>query len=68
MVLSSARVVYKPRDCTLFGICKKVKSEYSTIYDAQKPLNTRQSISMSNRENGDFTIVADDCKDGKCDK
>ncbi|MGB5868103.1 MAG: FlgO family outer membrane protein [Arcobacteraceae bacterium] len=70
-LLSTARVVYHPRDCSLFGICKQVKQEYN-LYDGTADLtdkNVKQQImDMNARDKSNFTIISDDCKDGSCDK
>lgn len=67
-VLSSARVVYRPRDCSLYGICKNKESSYNLFDGTQLPKSTKQVVNMNARENSKFTIIADDCRDGKCDK
>ena len=70
-ILSTARVVYHPRDCSLFGICKQVKKEYN-LYDGTADLSDqnvkKQIVNMNAREESKFTIIDDDCKDGKCEK
>jgi TolB-like protein len=74
-LLSTARVVYHPRDCSLFGICKKIEKEYN-LYDgtfngtgnsADARLQN-QIMNMNARETSNFSIIPDDCKDATCDK
>ncbi len=67
-ILSSARVVYKPRDCSLFGICKETLSNQNLFDGTNKHSNSEQIMNMNARNNSNFTIIADDCKDGKCEK
>jgi TolB-like protein len=71
LVLSSARVVYHPRDCSLYNICKQVESKYNLFDgtdDTSENLNKNQIMNLNARENSNFTIISDDCEDGKCDK
>jgi len=65
-VLSSARVIYRPRDCTLFGICKKTQLNYNLFNGTNKPSNSNQTTYINARETSKFTIISDDCKDKKC--
>jgi len=67
MIISSARVIYRPRDCDLFGICKKTKSNYNLFDGTDNTINPKQIIKMNARETSKFTIISDDCKDKKCE-
>jgi TolB-like protein len=69
-VVSSARVVYKPKDCSLFGICQNIKqNDEIDIYNI-KNQNKKTSYSKNKDTNtqSSFGIVSDDCRDGKCKK
>ena len=64
-VHSSARVVYQPKDCSMYGLCKKTKEEYN-LFDGTTPvLNENQIMNMNARENSKFTIISDDNKEAK---
>jgi len=67
-ILSSARVIYQPEDCSMYGLCKKTKEEYNLFDGTAQPLNEIQRMNMNARENSKFTIISDDCKDGKCEE
>jgi len=70
-ILSTARVVYHPKECSVFGICKQVKKQYN-LYDGTADLTDKnvqkQIINMNAREESNFSIIDDNCKDGKCEK
>lgn len=68
-ISSTARVVYQPRDCSLFGICKQVKKTYN-LYDGTADTtddNIQNKIkTINSRDSSNFTIVPENCKDDKC--
>lgn len=67
-ILSSARVVYRPRDCALFDICKESLSTHNLFDGTEEQSNSKQVMNMNTRENSNFTIISDDCKGDECDK
>ncbi|MGB3751975.1 MAG: FlgO family outer membrane protein [Arcobacteraceae bacterium] len=73
MVISSARVVYKPIDCSDYNVCrpKEVVNTQKNLFDGTNDSaqnNSNQQINMRARENSTFTIVADDCVGDECSK
>jgi len=73
IVISSARVVYKPTDCSDYNVCrpKEVVNIQNNLFDGtdNSTKNTsNQQIDMRARENSTFTIVADDCVGAECSK
>lgn len=73
MVISSARVVYKPDDCRDYNVCrpKEVVNIQNNLFDGTENSaqnNFKQKVDMRARENSTFTIVADDCVGDECSK
>jgi len=50
MVISTARIIYKPVDCTLFDICKTKKIKTQRIQKVAKKINPLTIIQDSNNE------------------
>jgi len=48
-VISSARVVYRPKDCSLFDICMKKKIIKSEIIKTLKPTRVEQKTEIENK-------------------
>jgi len=70
-LLSTARVVYYPKDCSQFGICKQMEKTHNLYDGTDQTINTNinnKITKSSARDSGSFSIVSDECKDGKCDK
>lgn len=72
-ILSTARVVYKPTDCSVYNLCKpkEVIRTSDNLFDGTNDSvqNTpNQQMDIRARENSTFTIVADDCVGDECGK
>ena len=60
-VISSARVIYKPKDCKIFGICASVSQRYNLFKDpSQTNTDTQRQPSDPIVQTGDMDIVTDD--------
>ncbi|RLA81214.1 MAG: hypothetical protein DRG78_09590 [Epsilonproteobacteria bacterium] len=59
-IISSARAVYQPKDCRIFGICKNIDAYDEPKYDIYK---TENSDNIKTKDNDDFTIISDKKKD-----
>ena len=59
-VISSARAVYQPKDCRIFGICKNINEQEEPKYNIYK---TENSSELTTKDNNEFSIVSDKKKD-----
>lgn len=57
-IVSSARVVYQPRDCKLFGICENIKKVEEVKYDIYQT----QTNEIKSDADEEYNIVSDDKK------
>ncbi|PIF04156.1 MAG: hypothetical protein CSA86_03410 [Arcobacter sp.] len=62
-VISSARSIYRPKNCKVFDLCEK-KEPKSNATRTQYLFNTK----IDENSNSTFEIIADDCRDSECKK
>lgn len=67
-VISSARVIYKPNNCSDYNVCRKKEliDTQNNLFDGTNNLNRQTDMRL--REDNTFTIIADDCVGDKCSK